>query len=363
MVRPALMLAALILMIRTLSSFEIPALLGVPNGRFVFTSRIYKALQNFPPNYGLAGAYSAGLLAVLALFSILQGRATKHSRSYQTITGKAFRPSLVKLGKFRFVAVLGIALYFIVGCVLPILVLIYASLRGFYSPPSKDALKHLSLANYRAVFSNHDIVSAIKNSLILAVGCATVIMVLAAVLAWVIYRKKAPGSRLFNGLAMSPIGIPGIVIGVACLFLYLRVSLPIYGTLWILLIAYTTIFLPYGVTYASSAMYQISTELEESAQVSGGGFVHVFRKVTLPLLMPGLAAGWIFIVLMSVRELGASLLLYTPGKQVLSIVIWQSWSNGDLTQVAALGVVMIGMLLVISAVARMLGAKVGVRAK
>jgi iron(III) transport system permease protein len=162
---------------------------------------------------------------------------------------------------------------------------------------------------------------------------------------------------------MSPIGIPGIVIGVACLFLYLRVSLPIYGTLWILLIAYTTIFLPYGVTYASSAMYQISTELEESAQVSGGGFVHVFRKVTLPLLMPGLAAGWIFIVLMSVRELGASLLLYTPGKQVLSIVIWQSWSNGDLTQVAALGVVMIGMLLVISAVARMLGAKVGVRAK
>jgi iron(III) transport system permease protein len=362
-VRPALILAALILMIRSLSSFEIPALLGVPNGNFVFTSRIFKALQNFPPNYGLAGAYSAGLLAVLAIFSVLQGRATKHSRSYQTITGKAFRPSLVKLGKFRGLAVVGVALYFIVGCVLPILVLMYASLRGFYSPPSRAALKDLSFDNYRALFSNHDFVGAFKNSLILAGGAATVIMLLAAVLAWVVYRQKPPGARLFNGLAMSPIGIPGIVIGVACLFLYLRVSLPIYGTLWILLIAYTTIFLPYGMTYASSAMYQISTELEESAQVSGGGFLNVFRKITLPLLMPGLAAGWIFIVLMSVRELGASLLLYTPGKQVLSIEIWQYWNNGDLTEVAALGVVMIAMLLVISAVARMLGAKVGVRAK
>jgi len=159
-----------------------------------------------------------------------------------------------------------------------------------------------------------------------------------------------------------PIAIPGLILGVSLLFFYLRVPLPIYGTLWILLIAYVTVFLPYGITYASSAMYQVSGELEESASVSGAGYFTVFRRITLPLLMPGLLAGWTFIVLLSVRELGASLLLYTPGRQVLSILIWQDWGDGKLVQLAALGIVMITFLIILVAVARKLGAKVGVQA-
>jgi iron(III) transport system permease protein len=139
------------------------------------------------------------------------------------------------------------------------------------------------------------------------------------------------------------------------------VPLPIYGTLLILLISYVTVFLPFGLSYATSAMFQISAQLEESAKVSGASWFYLFRRVTLPLLMPGLVAGWTFIVLVAVRELGASLLLYSPGDEVLSVVIWQQWSEGRMGQLSALGVVMIAMLALLVAGARKLGANVGVQ--
>jgi iron(III) transport system permease protein len=363
MVKPALILSTLIIAIRALSAFEVPQLLGAPSGLYVFTSRIFNALSGFPVDYGTAGAYSIGLLALLAIFALLQSRMSKRSRSYQTITGKGFRPATVKLGRFRSPAAVLVIGYFLVSCVLPIAILIYASLQGFYSPPTVTTLRHLTLANYSSVFSDSTTVTAFKNSIILAVSCATLIMMLAALVSWIVVRRRARGSGVLNALSMMPIGIPGLVLGVALLFFYLRVSLPIYGTLWILLIAYVTVFLPYGVTYAGSAMYQIADELEEGAKVAGAGFWTVFRKITLPLLMPGLVTGWIFIVLVSIRELGASLLLYTPGRQVLSILIWQEWGDGRLTQLAALGIVMITMLLVLVLIARKLGAKVGVQSQ
>jgi iron(III) transport system permease protein len=361
MVRPALMLSALIVMIRALSAFEVPQLLGAPSGIWVFTSKIYTSLTGFPVDYGTAGAYSIGLLLLLAIFAASQSRMSKNARSYQTVTGKGFRPAIVRLGRFRLLAGLLVLGYFFVSCVMPIAVLVYASLQGFYSPPTWATIHHLTLENYTAVFSGDDTVTAFKNSLLLAFGSATIIMFLTAIIAWVVVRRRIRGAATLNALSMMPLGIPGLVLGVALLFFYLRVPLPIYGSLWILLIAYVTVFLPYGVTYASSAMYQIADELEESARVSGASFWTVFRKVTVPLLMPGLVTGWTFIVLVSIRELGASLLLYTPGKQVLSILIWEDWGDGKLTQLAALGVVMIAMLVAIVVIARKVGAKVGVK--
>jgi iron(III) transport system permease protein len=152
------------------------------------------------------------------------------------------------------------------------------------------------------------------------------------------------------------------VLGVALLSVYLRVrSLPIYGTLWILFVAYLTRYMPYGMRYASTSMFQIGRELEESAQMSGASWFQTFRRVVLPLLMPGFVAGWIYILIVSVRELGSSVLLYSPGREVLSIVIWQQYRDGLFPQLAALGVMMIGALIVLVAVAYRLGAKVGVR--
>jgi iron(III) transport system permease protein len=201
----------------------------------------------------------------------------------------------------------------------------------------------------------------VKNSLIVGLGSATVVMLLTAVAAWLVIRTRLPGRWLIDNLAFLPLTIPGLVLGVALLSVYLRTSLPIYGTLWILFIAYLTRYMPYGMRYSSTSMFQIGRELEESAQMSGAGWWQSFRRIVLPLLIPGLVAGWIYIVIVSVRELGSSLLLYSPGKEVLSIVIWEEWTNGQLTQLSALGMMMIGALVILVGVAYKLGAKVGVR--
>jgi iron(III) transport system permease protein len=361
LVKPALLLATLIMMIRALSSFEVPALLGSSSGIYVFTSRIYFSLTGFPANYGVAGAYAVGLLAILAFFTVGQVRMGKRAKSYQTVSGKGFRPTTVKLGKVRPAAAGFVVVYFVVTSVLPVAILIYTSLQAFYTPPTWETLGSVTLDNYRELWGSSATMTAFRNSIILATSSATIIMLLTAVIAWIVVRSKMRGSGLLSGLTMIPIGVPGLIMGVALLFTYLRVPLPIYGTLLILLIAYVTVFMPYGITYASSAMYQISNELEESAKVTGASWWMVFRRITLPLLAPGLIAGWTFIVMLSIRELGASLLLYTPGQQVLSIVIWQEWGDGELVLVAALGVVMIAMLFVLVMVARKVGAKVGVQ--
>jgi iron(III) transport system permease protein len=153
------------------------------------------------------------------------------------------------------------------------------------------------------------------------------------------------------------------VLGVAILSIYLRTPwLPVYGTLWIIFIAYLTRYSPYGMRYAATSMFQIGRELEESAQMSGAGWFQTFRRIVLPLLVPGFVAGWIYILIVSVRELGSSVLLYSPGREVLSIAIWEMWRNGQFPELCALGLVMVGGLVVLVAIAYKLGAKIGVRA-
>jgi iron(III) transport system permease protein len=150
------------------------------------------------------------------------------------------------------------------------------------------------------------------------------------------------------------------VLGLALSFVYLRTALPIYGTLWILLIAYSTRYLPYGMRYASSAMSQTSGELEESAHVCGASWWQTFRRVLLPLASSGILAGWVYILVVSFRELSSSILLYSPGKEVLSILIWEQFENGQFTTLAAIGVCMVAILVLLVLVAYRLGARFGV---
>jgi iron(III) transport system permease protein len=267
----------------------------------------------------------------------------------------------VQLGAWRWPATALIYLYFLVAVVLPLFILIYASTQGFYSPPSRYTMTHMTTSNYVEVIHDPLFTHAVRNSLILGLGCATAVMALTAVASWLVVRTNLPGRWLLDNLAFLPLVIPGLVLGVAILSIYLRTSLPIYGTLWILFIAYLTRFMPYGMRYASTSMFQIGRELEESAQMSGASWFQAFRRIVIPLLMPGLVAGWIYILIVSVRELGASVLLYSPGKEVLSIVIWEQYRNGALPQVAATGVMLVTALLVLVTVAYKLGAKIGVR--
>jgi iron(III) transport system permease protein len=186
-------------------------------------------------------------------------------------------------------------------------------------------------------------------------------MALMAVGAWMVVRSRIPGRQLVDYFSFTPLVVPGLVLGLALSFVYLRSPVPIYGTIFILLIAYCTRYMPYGMRYAVTSMHQISAELEESAQVSGASWWQTFRRVLLPLLSPGLLAGWIYILVVSFRELSSSILLYSPGNEVLSILIFEQYENGQFTVLAALGVVMVLTLAVLVIIAYKLGAKVGLR--
>jgi iron(III) transport system permease protein len=361
LVKPALAASILVMAVRALESFETPALLGIPGGIWVFTSRIWRVLSSYPREFGQAGAYSMSLLILTTVGVFLHSRLGRKAKAYQTVTGKGFRPRAMELGKWRRPATAFIFAYGFVAVVLPLFVLIYSSTQPFYSPPTAETLSNMSLDNYRAVFDSDQTVRALKNSFILGIGSATLVMFAMAIAAWLVVRTKIAGRWMVDNLAFLPLVIPGLVLGVALLFVYLRSPVPIYGTLWILAIAYVTRYMPYGMRYASSSMYQISAELEESAQTSGASWWQSFRKVLLPLMMPGLLAGWIYILTVSVRELSSSILLYSPGNEVFSIVIWEQWQNGQSTEVAAFGVIMITILVALVLIARKLGAKIGVR--
>jgi iron(III) transport system permease protein len=340
----------------------VPAVIGLRNHIWVFTSRIYDSLHALSPDYGTAGALAMTLLVLTSLGVWWQSRLARRARAFQTVTGKGFRPRPMPLGKWKWPAVAFVLAYFFVSIVLPLLTLGYASTQPYYSPPTHYTLTHLSGANYPAVFHDALFQHAVKNSLILGVGSATAVMLMTAVAGWVVVRTNLPGRWLIDNLAFTPLVIPGLVLGVAMLDVYLRLKwLPIYGTLWILFIAYLTRYMPYGMRYAATSMFQIGRELEESAQMSGAGWFQSFRRIVLPLLVPGFVAGWIYIFVVSFRELGSSVLLYSPGKEVLSIAIWQQWQDGLLPQLSALGVMLVGFLVVMVAIAYKLGARIGVR--
>ncbi len=360
LLRPALTSAVLLIFVLVLESFEIPAVLGLQSGIFVFTSRIYSALNEYPIDYGVAGAYSVGLLVIAAAGIFISGRLSRNAKEYQTVTGKAFRPKVIGLGRWRPVFACGIAAYFIVAVALPLAVLVYASLLPFYMQPSAAAFAAMSFGNYISVFSLSVAANAFKNSVLLAMASATAVMLLMTVAAWLVTRTQLAGRSLLDLLTFSPLIVPGLVLGISLSYVYLRVPLPIYGTVWILFIAYTTKYLPYGMRYASAAMTQVSSELEESASVSGASWSQTLRRVLVPLASGGILAGWMYIVIVSFRELSSSILLYSPGSEVLSVLIWDQFNNGRFTTVAAIGVLMIVFLITLVMVARRLGAGFGI---
>jgi iron(III) transport system permease protein len=360
LVRPALYTSILIMMVQGLESFEVPALLGIPEGIWLFTSRIWLALGEFPPNYGQAGALSITLLVITTIGVFWQSRLQRQATAFQTVTGKGFRPRPMELGRWRIPALILVVVYFGIAVILPLATLLYASLIPFYASPSAESFSQLTLQHYAYVMRSGASVRAAINSFVLATGSATAVMLVMAVIAWIVVRTRLSGRWILDNLTFLPFAVPGLVLGVALLYIYLRFPLPIYGTLWILAIAYFTKSMPLGMRYASASMYQISSELEESAHASGATWWQTFRRINVPLLFPGLLAGWIYLVMGLVRELSSSILLYSPGNEVLAIRIWEMWENGELNELAALGIVMVVLLVILVTAARRLGSRVGV---
>jgi iron(III) transport system permease protein len=361
LVWPAVFATLLILFVRAIESFEVPALLGLPVGIEVFTSAIYEAMHRYPARTGLASAYAVTLLLVTSFGVYFQSRLSSRGSRYATVTGKGFRPRTIDLGRWRYLTTATFLVYFLLIVGLPFLVLLWSSLQPFYAVPSLAALKRLTLDPYRTVLDYPSLGDAVWNSVLLGVGSATLIMLVSSVICWIVVKTKLPGRWLLDNVASLPMVFPGIVLGLSIMVLYLYVPIGVYGTIWIMLIAYVTRFMPYGLRYNTNSMLQIHKELEESAAMSGASWGTTFRRVILPLLKPGLMAGWIYIVIVSVRELSSSILLYSPGNEVLSIVIWELWENGQYVELSALGVMFILGLFVLVLAAQWLGRRFGIR--
>jgi iron(III) transport system permease protein len=358
---PAIMATILILFVRAIESFEVPALLGLPVGIEVFTSSIYEAVHRYPSQVGLASAYAVTLLVITSVGVYLQSRLSSRGSKYATMTGKGFRPRQIDLGPWRFLTAGIFIVYFLLIVILPFLVLLWSSFQKFYSVPSWKALHNLTLDPYRFIVTYPSLLGAVTNTLVLAVGTATVIMLVTAVITWVVVKTKIPGRWLLDNIASLPLVFPGLVLGLSIMIFYLNVDVGVYGTIWIMFIAYITRFMPYGLRYNTASMLQIHKELEESAAMSGASWVTTFWRIVLPLLKPGLVAGWIYVLLLSVRELSSSILLYSPGTEVVSVVIWELWENGQYVELSALGVMFILSLFFIVMLAQWIGRKFGVK--
>jgi iron(III) transport system permease protein len=202
---------------------------------------------------------------------------------------------------------------------------------------------------------------AFGHSVVLAISSALLIMLLTSLVAWLTVRSKVPGRRLLDVLAFLPIAVPGVVMGLALQRFYVSFPIPIYGTLWVLLLAFSARFMPYGVRIMSAAMGQIHSEIEEAAEIAGSSWWPMFRRIVLPLLWPSFLAGAIYIIIISFRELSSAILLISADSTVLSVLIFDLWENGAYTRLAALSLMLAAFIAVLVLLLRLLGGHTGVR--
>ncbi|MET4204190.1 iron ABC transporter permease [Bradyrhizobium sp. LA6.12] len=342
---PALTGAAILSFIRGIENFESPLFFGSPAGIRVITTDIYDSInQRSPPQYQYATAISFVIMALLFLIVLLQRRMLR-GRSFQTITGKGYSPSVMKLGAWRWATFAFCVLFFVVTVVLPVGQLVIGSFFKFFGFYQWDML---TLEHYKAVFGSSEFWRGFSNTMFLGLVGATLTMLLGATVAYVSVRTKWRGRLLIDSMAWLPWMMPGIVLGVGFLwgFALLPHAIPIYGTIWALLLAYISLGTPLSVRAMSSAYAQLSFDLEECSRVHGASWLQTMRRIVLALAWPSFAVGWVLVFFGIMRELSASVLLYSVGSEVLSVVLLKLWANGNAEQVSVIGLIMMVLVII-----------------
>jgi iron(III) transport system permease protein len=335
LVAPGVLSATIFVFAEMLGSFAAAFVLGIPGRFYVVTTVIWQATLSFPPDYGRAAAMGLSLFAVMLVTLTLARLVLRHG-TYTTITGKAFRPRAMDVGVMRW-PLLGIAWgYIIVAVILPLGALMLTSFERFATVILSQM--QFTFANYQTALQMGSVGPAFVNSLILGISVATIGVVVIGVLAWIIYRSRMPGSGVAEYVIMFPQAVPRLVFGLGLLWAWINLPIPIYGTLWLLALAYFTVFLPLGLRTIASVVLQVDPSLEECARVCGAGWGYQMRTVTMPLLRPGLVAAWLLIFIASVRELGVSIFLMGPNSKVIAPAIVNSWlsSSSELSAAMAL---------------------------
>jgi len=362
LILPAVGATLMLLLIYTVESFEVPLLLGGRAGVSVYTTEIYFNTARTPTDWGLSSSYSMAILALCAVLLAVYFRLVRHGERYQIVTGKDFRPRRVDLGGWRYLTC-GISLlliFLITG--LPFLVMLYASFLSRYQPPSWQVFKSMSLDNYREILSDPVYsLDPLWNSTLLGIGTATAVMVLVAAMSYFVNKTRLPGRKLLDFLGFAPIAMPSVVLGTAFLWFYLLLPVPVLGTLTIIGLAYITRYMAVSLRFVSTSMLQIHIELEEAAAVAGGRWWRNFFKIYLPLLRPGLLAGWFWVMVHAYRELTIALMLARSENRTAAVVIYDLWENGSFPQLSAFGVVIFALLIMLVLIGQALGRRFGVQ--
>ena len=351
LVAPAILSGALIGFVNAIALFGSQAIVGLPARIFTLPTRIY-ALFDYPPEYGLASALSLVFVAITVAALYLQ-RSYLARRSFVTLGGKGSRPQRLSLGVWRWPLFIFCVAIFVIAILLP-----YGSLLAVSLSKSWGLAfwQNLTLANYRFVLFEYDVTQrAILNSLLLAALAASFSILLGAAIGWIDLRSRLKGRRLLDYVALIPLGLPGIVMAAALIQFWLKMPVPLYGSLAILLLAYWARYLPLGVRAANGALRQIDPSLEESARILGASWSETMRDVTLPLMRTGLFAGWILVFVPAIQELSASILLFSSKSITVAVAVYNLYENGSIEPVAALALINAAIIALAIAAANWVG--------
>jgi iron(III) transport system permease protein len=336
LVMPGVLGATLFVFAEMLGSFAAALVIGIPARVYVITTAIWDSTLSYPPAYGRASAM--GLALFLVMFGMLTFYRWIVSRgNYATITGKAYRPRLMDMGGLAWLLFGVCALYVLLAVALPIAALVLTSLERFATALLHQA--QFTLGNYETALALGPVREALVNSLTLGFSVATVGVLVMALVVWIIYRSQLVGRGAIEYLVMFPQAVPRLVFGLALLWAWLNIPIAIYGTLWLLALAYFTVMLPLGVRTLAGVVLQIDKSLEECTRVCGAGWAYQMRTVTLPLLKPGILAAWLLIFMACVRELGASVFLMGPNAKVIAPSIVNAFASSGIELTAAMALI------------------------
>ena len=355
LVAPAILSGTLLAFVSAIALFGSQAIIGLPGRIVTLPTRIY-ALFDYPPEYGLASALSL-VFVVITIAALYLQRAYLARRSYVTLGGKGSRPQLIALGRLRYVFLGFAILIFVVAIIAPFATLIAVS---FSKSWGLDFWKGLTLAHYRFILFDYNVTQrAIFNSLVLAIAAASITVLIGAVIGWIDVRTRIPGRRILDYAALIPLGLPGIVVAVALIQFWLAMPVALYGTLAILLLAYVGRYLPLGVRAANTSLRQVDPSLEESAQILGASWITTMREITLPLIRPGLFAGWLLVFVPVIQELSASILLFSSQSITLAVAVYNLYETGYIEPVAALAMINMFIIGIAIAIAYRIGGMSG----
>lgn len=350
LVLPSLLAAGTITLVMTIENFPIVEILGTPRNIATVPVQIYRLMTQTPSLPNAASAFGTALLAFLVLLVAFQARVLRR-RDYATVTGKGVPRRRVRLGIWRWPALLVVSIYVLVAVVLPLWALAMRALSrsGFFADAGALVDPHgMTLATFTETFRDPGFLSSLRNSVVVALATAIVGGAFHYCVAHVVQRSSLPGRRLMEQIAVAPIAMPGIVIGLGYLWGWIRLPIPLFGSLAIFAVAYTARLMPFGYRAMTGTISQVHRELEEAAAVAGAGKARAAATVTVPLVRPGIVAMVVLLVIMSFHELSVSLWLQTGSTQVLSVFLFQQWSIGSTGELAAASLLMSVVLLVLT---------------